>query len=64
MTEKEMYNLINSQNGQSSNGFAVNEKERGLSGVFSALMRKVYTWMTLALLSRPQADCTRTEEPS
>lgn len=49
MTEKEMYNLINSQN-QQSNGFAVNEKERGISGVFSALMRKVYTWMTLALL--------------
>ena len=51
MTEKEMYNLINSQNGQSSNGFAVNEKERGLSGVFSALMRKVYTWMTFLFLS-------------
>ena len=50
MTEKEMYNLINSQNSQQSNGFAVNEKERGISGVFSALMRKVYTWMTLALL--------------
>lgn len=50
MTEKEMYNLINSQNNQQSNGFAVNEKERGISGVFSALMRKVYTWMTLALL--------------
>ena len=50
MTEKEMYNLINSQNNQESNGFAVNEKERGISGVFSALMRKVYTWMTLALL--------------
>ena len=50
MTEKEMYNLINNQNGQPSNGFAVNEKERGLSGVFSALMRKVYTWMTLALV--------------
>ena len=46
MTEKEMYNLINSQNGQSSNDFDVNEKERGLSGEFSALMRKVYTWMT------------------
>ena len=45
-----MYNLINSQNNQQSNGFAVNEKERGISGVFSALMRKVYTWMTLALL--------------
>lgn len=50
MTEKEMYNLINSQNNQQSNGFAVNEKERGISGVFSALMRKVYTWMSLALL--------------
>ena len=50
MTEKEMYNLINNQNNQQSNGFAVNEKERGISGVFSALMRKVYTWMTLALL--------------
>ena len=45
-----MYNLINNQNNQQSNGFAVNEKERGISGVFSALMRKVYTWMTLALL--------------
>ena len=50
MTEKEMYNLINSQNNQQSTGFAVNETERGISGVFSALMRKVYTWMTLALL--------------
>ena len=50
MTEKEMYNLINNQNEQQSNGFAINEKERGLSGVFSALMRKVYTWMTLALV--------------
>ena len=50
MTEKEMYNLINNQNAQQSNGFAINEKERGLSGVFSALMRKVYTWMTLALI--------------
>ena len=45
-----MYNLINNQNGQQSNGFAVNEKERGLSGAFPVLMRKVYTWMTLALL--------------
>ena len=35
MTEKEMYNLINNQNNQQSNGFAVNEKERGISGVFS-----------------------------
>lgn len=26
MTEKEMYNLINNQNNQQSNGFAVNEK--------------------------------------
>ena len=50
MTEKEMYNLINNQNEQQSNGFAVNEKERGLSGAFPVLMRKVYTWMTLALL--------------
>ena len=50
MTEKEMYNLINSQNNQQSNGFAVNEKERGLLPCVSALMRKVYTWMTLALL--------------
>ena len=50
MTEKEMYNLINNQSGQQSNGFVVNEKERGLSGAFPVLMRKVYTWMTLALL--------------
>ncbi len=50
MTEKEMYNLINSQNNQQSNGFAVNEKERGIRGVLSAFMRKVYTWITLALL--------------
>ena len=50
MTEKEMYNLITNQNGQQSNGFVVNEKERGLSGAFPVLMRKVYTWMTLALL--------------
>lgn len=51
MTEKEMYNLINNQNDwQQGNGFAINEKERGISGVFSALMRKVYTWMTLALV--------------
>lgn len=48
MTEKEMYNFINEQNQQS--GFAVNERERGLTNVFSALMRKVYTWMTLALV--------------
>ncbi len=50
MTEKEMYNLINNQNEQQSNGFAINEKEpANRSGVF-ALMRKVYTWMTLALV--------------
>lgn len=50
MTEKEMYNLINNQNGQQASGFAYNERERGLSGVYSALMRKVYTWMALALV--------------
>ena len=50
MTEKEMYDLINNQNAQQNNGFAVNEKERGLSGAFPVLMRKVYTWMTLALI--------------
>jgi len=49
MTEKEMFNFINEQN-QSSSGFAINEKERGLTNVFSALMRKVYVWMTLALI--------------
>ena len=49
MTEKEMFNLINEQNQQGS-GFAINEKERGLTNVFSALMRKVYIWMTLALI--------------
>lgn len=49
MTEKEMYNVINEQN-QPSSGFAFNEKEQGLTNVFAALMRKVYTWMTLALV--------------
>ena len=49
MTEKEMYDLINNQNQQSS-GFAYNEKERGLTNVFSALMRKVYVWMAMALV--------------
>ena len=34
MTEKEMYNFINEQNQET--GFAYNEKERGLSNVFSA----------------------------
>lgn len=49
MTEKEMYNLINNQS-QQSTGFRVDEREQGLSNVFSALMRKVYVWMTLALI--------------
>lgn len=49
MTEKEMYNFINEQNQET--GFAYNEKERGLSNVFSALMRKVYVWMTFALIN-------------
>lgn len=49
MTEKEMYNLINNQS-QQSTGFRVDEREQGLSNVFSALMRKVYVWMTLALV--------------
>lgn len=46
MTEKELQNLINQQN----NGFAINERERSLDNVFSALMRKVYVWMTMALV--------------
>lgn len=50
MTEQEMYNLINGQGSQQATGFRVNEKEQGLSNVFSALMRKVYVWMTLALV--------------
>lgn len=45
-----MYNRINGQDGRSATGFRVNEKERGLSNVFSVLMRKVYVWMTLALV--------------
>ena len=49
MTEKEMYNLINEQS-QPATGFSINERERGLSGAFPALMRKVYVWMTLALV--------------
>lgn len=49
MTEKEMFNFINEQN-QQGTGFSINEKERGLTNVFSALMRKVYVWMTLALV--------------
>lgn len=51
MTEKELYNLINGQgSGNEATGFRVNEKERGLTNVFSALMRKVYLWMALALV--------------
>lgn len=46
-----MYNLINGQgSGNETTGFRVNEKERGLTNVFSALMRKVYLWMALALV--------------
>lgn len=48
MTEKEMYDRISGMS-QTSTGFRVNDKEAGLSGTFSALMRKVYVWMTLAL---------------
>ena len=44
-----MYNVINEQS-QPASGFSINSKERGLSGAFPALMRKVYTWMALALL--------------
>lgn len=47
MTEKEMYDMINGQ--QKSTGFAYDERSRGLSNTLSALMRKVYVWMTLAL---------------
>ena len=49
MTEKEMYDRINGM-GQASNGFSIDEKARGLDGTFAALMRKVYVWMTLALV--------------
>lgn len=49
MTEKEMFNFINEQNQQGS-GFMMNEKGRGLTNTFAVLMRKVYTWMTLALI--------------
>ncbi len=44
-----MYNVINEQS-QPASGFSFNSRERGLSGAFPALMRKVYTWMALALL--------------
>lgn len=48
MTEKEMYDRINGAN--QDTGFSINEKARGLDGTFAALMRKVYVWMTLALV--------------
>ena len=44
-----MYNVINEQS-QPVSGFSFNSRDRGLSGAFPALMRKVYTWMALALL--------------
>ncbi len=44
-----MYNVINEQS-QPASGFSFNSRESGLSGAFPALMRKVYTWMALALL--------------
>ncbi len=49
MTEREMYNVINEQS-QPASGFSINNRERGLSGAFPALMHKVYVWMALALL--------------
>ena len=48
MTEKEMYDRINGAS--QDTGFSINEKARGLDGTFAALMRKVYVWMTLALV--------------
>ena len=48
MTEKELYDRVNGVS--QSNGFRIDEKARGLDGTFSALMRKVYVWMTLALV--------------
>lgn len=48
MTEKEMYDRINGTS--QDTGFSINEKARGLDGTFAALMRKVYVWMTLALV--------------
>ncbi len=44
-----MYNVINEQS-QPASDFSFNSREHGLSGAFPALMRKVYTWMALALL--------------
>lgn len=45
MTEKELYEAINS-----SNKSVVGDKERALYSAFPALMRKVYVWMALALV--------------
>ncbi len=45
MTEKELYEAINN-----SNNKTVSDKERGLYSALPALMRKVYVWMTLALV--------------
>lgn len=45
MTEKELYEAI-----QRGDQRMVGEKERGLYSVMPALMRKVYIWMTLALV--------------
>ncbi len=44
-----MYNVINEQS-QPASGFSINNRERSLSGAFPALMRKVYVWMTMALV--------------
>lgn len=50
MTEKEFYeSLNNSADTYQSRGFAMNNKERGLNDAYPVLMRKVYTWMALAL---------------
>ena len=43
MTQEELYNIVNHENSS-------NNKERTLNAAFPALMRKVYVWMTLALL--------------
>lgn len=43
-----MYDRINGTS--QDTGFSINEKARGLDGTFAALMRKVYVWMTLALV--------------
>lgn len=45
MTEKELYEAI-----QRGDQRMIGEKERGLYSAMPALMRKVYVWMTLALV--------------